>query len=298
VEERFTQMEIMDVVEYARERGVRVFPEFDIPGHAASWCVGYPPLCPSPNCTMPLDPSSPLTWEVISGVLSEVTGGVQFGGLFPDNFVHLGGDEVNTDCWTDTPHVAKWMQENDLNTSTTYMYFVEKAHQEVIPAGRNPVNWEEVFLNFGSKLDPESVVHVWLDFNTLAEVVAAGYRGILSNNDVWYLDHLSTSWQQFYLNEPFTQIFNETQQELVLGGEVCMWGETVDPSDIFSTIWPRAAAAAERLWSARNVNDTTEALPRLQDFRCLLNRRGIDGAPVDNSQARESPPGPGSCFDQ
>ena len=76
------------------------------------------------------------------------------------------------------------------------------------------------------------------------KVVAAGLRCIVSNQDKWYLDHLDTTWQQFYMNEPLTDITNPNQQKLVLGGEVCMWGEHIDGSDIEQTIWPRAAAAA------------------------------------------------------
>ena len=76
------------------------------------------------------------------------------------------------------------------------------------------------------------------------QVVAAGLRCIVSNQDKWYLDHLDTTWQQFYMNEPLTNITNPNQQKLVLGGEVCMWGEHIDGSDIEQTIWPRAAAAA------------------------------------------------------
>ena len=77
-----------------------------------------------------------------------------------------------------------------------------------------------------------------------------------------------------------------------------MWGETVDISDFEQTVWPKMAAIAERLWSPRSVNDTAAALPRLERFRCLLNRRGVRAAPVNNANARSSPPGPGSCFDQ
>ena len=93
-------------------------------------------------------------------------------------------------------------------------------------------------------------------------------------------------------------ITNTSAWNNVLGGECCMWGETVDDSDEQETIWPRAAAVAERLWSARDVNSTTEFKPRLQWYRCLLNRRGIGAAPVDNSNARTAPPGPGSCLSQ
>ena len=75
-------------------------------------------------------------------------------------------------------------------------------------------------------------------------------------------------------------------------------GETVDTSDIQQTIWPRLGAIGERLWSPRTVNDTEAAEPRYAAFRCLLNRRGVRAAPVDNGAARSAPPGPGGCFEQ
>jgi hexosaminidase len=74
--------------------------------------------------------------------------------------------------------------------------------------------------------------------------MAWGYRAIVSNQDVWYLDHVNVRWEKFYLNEPLTNLSDPQQQESILGGEVCMWGETADASDIEATIWPRAAAAA------------------------------------------------------
>lgn len=78
-----------------------------------------------------------------------------------------------------------------------------------------------------------------------------------------------------------------------------MWGETVDQSDRSATVWPRAAAIAERLWSYDVLGgNAIEALPRLLNFRCMLNRRGISAAPTLNAQARTSPPHPGSCFTQ
>lgn len=84
------------------------------------------------------------------------------------------------------------------------------------------------------------------------KVVKAGLRCIVSNQDKWYLDHLDAFWQDFYTNEPLTNITDHKQQALVLGGEVCMWGEHVDASDIEQTIWPRAAAAAGNLLQTQN----------------------------------------------
>ncbi len=84
----------------------------------------------------------------------------------------------------------------------------------------------------------------------------------------------------------------------VLGGHGEMWGETVDTSDLQQTVWPRLAAIGERLWSSRSMTDAKAALPRIEQFRCLLNRRGVAAAPVNNPNARTSPPGPGSCLQQ
>ena len=75
-------------------------------------------------------------------------------------------------------------------------------------------------------------------------MVAAGLRCIVSNQDKWYLDHLDATWEGFYTNEPLKGIDDPEHQSLVIGGEVCMWGEQIDASDIEQTIWPRAAAAA------------------------------------------------------
>lgn len=76
------------------------------------------------------------------------------------------------------------------------------------------------------------------------KAVAKGFRCIFSNQGVWYLDHLDVPWDKFYTAEPVEGINDASKQELVLGGEVCMWGETADTSNVQQTIWPRAAAAA------------------------------------------------------
>lgn len=111
--------------------------------------------------------------------------------------------------------------------------------------------------------------------------------------------HLGTTWEQMYLNEPNDGLSSGADPSLVIGGEACMWGETVDRSDLDATIWPRAAAVAERLWTPQSEMQSTEvAINRLQTFRCLLNQRGVAAAPVTNDIARYQPPEPGSCYVQ
>ncbi|KAK2413405.1 beta-hexosaminidase [Trifolium repens] len=294
--ERYTVEDAYEIVNFAKMRGINVMAEIDVPGHAESWGAGYPDLWPSPSCREPLDVSKNYTFDVISGILSEMRK------IFPFELFHLGGDEVNTDCWRDTSHVKEWLKKQNMTTKDAYEYFVLKAQDIALSKNWSPVNWEETFNTFPSKLHPETVVHNWLGPGVCPKAVAKGFRCIFSNQGVWYLDHLDVPWDEVYTAEPLEGIQEDAEKKLVLGGEVCMWGETADASDVQQTIWPRAAAAAERLWSPRDStsarNATLTALPRLQHFRCLLNGRGVAAAPVTNYYARRAPDGPGSCYDQ
>nr|XP_043616801.1 beta-hexosaminidase 1 [Erigeron canadensis] len=292
--ERYTVEDASEIVSYAKSRGINVMAEIDVPGHAESWGTGYPDLWPSASCKEPLDVSKNFTFEVLSGILEDMRE------IFPFELFHLGGDEVNTDCWSSTPHVKQWLQEMNMTTKDAYQYFVLKAQELAISKNRTPVNWEETFNTFGGKLNPKTVVHNWLGAGVCPKVVAHGLKCIYSNQGFWYLDHLDVTWDGFYNAEPLEGITDASEQKLVLGGEVCMWSETADPSNVQATIWPRAAAAAERLWTSQEAAPigNENALTRLQYFRCLLTRRGVQASPVTNSYARSAPYGPGSCYDQ
>ena len=295
-QDRYSSADVADVVEYARQRGVRVMMEFDIPGHAGSWCVGYPEVCPSASCNMPLDPSSNETFALMETLFTEITGGLSRKGLVPEDLFHLGGDEVDLSCWTQVEHVKQWLADNKLSDRDAYRYMVERAHGLIYKYGRTPINWDEVWANFGKTIDPQTIIHVWRNEEYVYNATRDGFRVLVSPDGPWYLDGLDTSWQDMYELEPENGISDAAQAALILGGEGCMWGETVDASVILPTIWPRAAAIAERLWSARTVNDTKAAQPRYAYFRCLLNRRGIEAGPSNNAQARQAPDGPGACL--
>ncbi|GMP22312.1 hypothetical protein CsSME_00000388 [Camellia sinensis var. sinensis] len=293
ISERYAMADAAEIVSYAQRRGINVLAEIDVPGHALSWGTGYPSLWPSKDCQQPLDVSNEFTFKVIDGILSD------FSKIFKFKFVHLGGDEVDTSCWAITPHVKKWLQKHALNESEAYQYFVLRAQKIALSYGYEIINWEETFNNFGDKLSRKTVVHNWLGGGVAERVVAAGLRCIVSNQDKWYLHYLDTTWPEFYMNEPLTNITNPKQQELVIGGEVCMWGEHIDGSDIEQTIWPRAAAAAERLWSPYDnlAKDPRQITGRLAHFRCLLNQRGVAAAPLAGP-GRVAPQDPGSCYMQ
>lgn len=303
--EKYTQEDIADVVEYARMRGVRVMVEFDMPGHADSWCKGYPEVCPSATCTQPLNVAKNATFELISSVLNECTGGKKSepgapSGLFPDDFIHLGGDEVNTACWMSTPEISSWLTAQNMTADDGYAYFLNKVATIASSQGRRPVQWSEAFDHFKKKLLKGTIVHIWKAVTNVTEVLADGYNVLLNvGNDIhsWYLDNVNVKWDSVYMKEPCGNVPDDLCP-LILGGHGEMWGERVDASDVQQTVWPRLAAIAERLWSPREYNSTTKALPRIEYFRCLLNRRGIESSPVNNAIARSAPPGVGSCLVQ
>jgi len=298
-QERYTILDVADVIEFARQRGVRVMIEIDNPGHAASWCLGHPEVCPAPDCPEPLNPATNATFDLIYGLFRDFTGGVRGGGVAFDNMFHLGGDEVNTGCWTRSPSITQWLNEQGLTPDGGYEYFVRRSQAIAHAQGRDCVGWEEIWDRFGTSLDKSTIIHQWLPGSTIAaNATAHGYRVLWSTDGVWYLDGLGVTWETMYVQEPCIGIPDNLCATLMLGGGGEMWGETVDTSDLQQTIWPRLAAIAERLWSPRSVADAKAAHARFSAFRCLLNRRGVAAAPSNNLQARQAPPGPGGCYDQ
>ena len=175
---------------------------------------------------------------------------------------------------------------------------------------RTIIGWQEMYEGFFTQLNPDTtVVQQWIPTNgwgtfdpNLAftkNVTSHGYRLIWSDAAKWYLDFLQVTWGDMYEAEPCDGLTAD-ECMLVIGGEGCMWGETVDASDLMQTIWPRAAGIAERLWSPRSsaTASSANATDRLVAFRCLLNRRGIAGAPPENILARHAPYDASSCFYQ
>ncbi|CAI5500505.1 unnamed protein product, partial [Closterium sp. Naga37s-1] len=238
--ERYTTDDMHHIVQYAEERGVIVVPELDSPAHAASWGVGHPTLLPAAACPEPLDVSNPFTFQLIKGVLQDLRA------VFKSSHIHLGGDEVSFECWSSSPAISAWLQQRNLTAEGGYGYFVRRVQALAVEAGwQTTVVWEEPFKVFGADLDPATtIVQNWFDTALPPAIVQSGFRMIFSNLNLgWYLDFVDRTWSEVYSQEPTAGV-PEALQHLVVGGETCMWGERVDPSDLLNTVWPRAAAAA------------------------------------------------------
>ena len=186
------------------------------------------------------------------------------------------------------------MNSSGLTPEKAFLHFIKENYATVARLSFQPTYWDTIFFKFKGGLSKDAVIQT-TGSGAVGEITAAGHRVVVSPFKSYYIDNVGWTWKDVYNVEPLETITSESQAKLVLGGEVLMWGENVDGSDLLSSIWPRAASAAERLWSSRSVNSPEEFLSRLQAFRCHMLERGIAAAPVLNPEARNPPLGAGSC---
>jgi hexosaminidase len=262
----YTQDEIHDLIEYARDRGIRVVPEFDVPGHSTAWFVGYPELASAPGpyeierkwgvFDPAFDPTNERTYKFLDQFIGEMAK------LFPDHFFHVGGDEVNGKQWDANPKIQEFIKEHDLkNNEGLQSYFNKRLEPIVSKHGKSMVGWDEVL---DPTLPKDIVIQSWRGPDALAAAAKQGFRGILSNG--YYLD-LGWSAARHYAVDPLSGAAANLAPEekaRILGGESCMWAEYINPENIDSRIWPRNAVIAERLWSPQEVTDVASMHTRME----------------------------------
>jgi len=262
----YTQEEIRDVIAYARDRGVRVMPEFDMPGHSTAWFVGYPELASGKGPYQiarkwgvfdpAMDPTNEKTYKFLNELIGEMAK------LFPDQFFHIGGDEVNGKEWDANPNIQAFMQAHGIkNNEGLQAYFSQHVQDLVVKHGKTPVGWDEILVPGVAKT---IVIQSWRGADSLAAAARMGYRGILSNG--YYID-LGWSAARHYAVDPMggaAASLTPEEKERILGGESTMWSEYVGPENIDSRIWPRNAAIAERFWSPQGTVDVASMYQRME----------------------------------
>jgi hexosaminidase len=273
----YTQDEIRDLIAYARDRGIRVVPEFDMPGHTTAWFVGHPELA-SGNGPYGIerkwgifDPAMDPTSEKVYKFLDELIG--EMAKLFPDHYFHIGGDEVNGKEWNANPKIQAYMKAHGIkNNEALQGYFSGRVQKLVTKHGKAVVGWDEVLVEGVPK---DIVIQSWRGQASLAKAAQQGYRGILSNG--YYLD-LGWSAARHYAVDPMggdAANLSSEEKQRILGGESCMWAEYVSPENVDSRIWPRNAAIAERLWSPQEVRDPASMYARLNFVSARLEWLGL-----------------------
>jgi hexosaminidase len=272
----YTQDQIRAIVAYARDRGIRVVPEFDMPGHATSWFVGYPEYASGPGpftisrafgvYDPVFDPTREETYRFIDGFIGEMAQ------LFPDAYWHVGGDENNGKQWGANSRIHAFMQRRGIaDNAALEAYFNQRLLQILAKHGKRMVGWDEILQ---PDLPKSIVIQSWRGVASLADAARQGYSSILSSG--YYLDGMATAADYYRVDPlPDSLALTPDQARLVLGGEACMWGEVITPETIDSRIWPRTAAIAERFWSPKTIQDPEDMYRRLAVVSDELEELGI-----------------------
>jgi hexosaminidase len=273
----YTQRQIRGVIEYARDRGIRIVPEFDVPCHTTAWFVGYPQLASGPGpykietrwgvFDPAMDPTREDTYQFLDRFIGEMTA------LFPDAYFHIGGDECNGKEWDASQRIQAFKQTHGLKDNAALQsYFTAKMQRLVATHHKIMEGWDEV-------LQPDTpkdvVIQSWRGPTALAAAARQGNRGLLSTG--YYID-LNQSAADHYVADPLGgegASLTPEQRARILGGEATMWSEFVTPENVDSRIWPRTAAIAERLWSPQEVRDVASMYERLAVVSQKLQYYGL-----------------------
>ena len=284
----YTQEQAKEIVAYARARGIRVVPEFEMPGHSTAWLVAYPELA---SGTKPdgirrefgvspyaVDPTREETYVFIGKFLTEMAT------IFPDAYIHIGGDETPAPDWKTNPRIRAFMKAHQLKDNDALQaYFNTRILKIVARLHKHMMGWDEVLT---PGLPNDVVVQSWRGQESLIKGAKLGYEGVLSAP--YYLDGMRPAGVH-YLADPLPSSSDLTpeQSKLILGGEVCMWGEHLSARTIDSRIWPRAAAIAERFWSPENVRDVDDMYRRLEPMSIELESLGLTQLQSGDAALRE-----------
>jgi len=272
----YTQEEARDVVRYARDRGIRVVPEFEMPGHSTAWLVAYPELSSGKPpagirrefgiADYAIDPTREETYKFLTSFLAEMAE------IFPDQYMHIGGDETPAPDWKTSPRILEFMRKHDLKGSDALQaYFNQRVLKILTGLHKRMIGWDEIL---NPDLPKDVVVQSWRGEESLIKGAKQGYQGVLSAP--YYLDAMHSAGQHYLADPlPTTSDLTAEQRRLVLGGEVCMWAEQLNERTIDSRVWPRTAAVAERFWSPEQVRDVDDMYRRLDAVSVELEGLGL-----------------------
>lgn len=304
--EFYTQEQVKDLIAYARDRGVRIVPEFDVPGHTMAWLAAFPDLAVLPfdnnekftkfgGYGNTLDPSNPRLMKMLSTLFGEMAA------LFPDEYFHIGGDEVVYSVWQKSPSIAEFKKKHNLaDDRALQAYFNIELEKALKKHKKKMMGWNEIL---HADLPTTTVIQSWVGTSALEEAVQRGYPVVVSLG--YYLDNYMPASFHYMVDplQPNPQTYDDFMgaipggkknkgliadrdaakdfkpspqaEKLVMGGEAAEWAEVTTPWSIDAEMWPRLAAIAERFWSPADVKDIPSLYRRLDVLTLELSDLGI-----------------------
>lgn len=271
----YTQAEVKEIIAYASQRGIRVVPEIDVPGHTTAMIKAYPELASIPRdyelqryygvFDPTLDVTKEYTYEFLDKLFAEMAQ------LFPDEYFHIGGDENTGNDWRSSPSIRAYMKKNKIKTAFDLQ---TEFNKRILPMlsrhGKKVMGWDEI-LQPGVPKD--IVIQSWRGGGPYYESIKKGYTSLLSSG--YYIDLIQPADYHYSVDPaPASAAFTPEQRKLVLGGEATMWTEHTSIETVDSRLWPRTAAIAERLWSDEKVKDVEDMYRRLDIISLRLEELG------------------------
>ena len=293
----YTQQQIKEIIKYAAERNVTVVPEIEMPGHVASAIASYPELC----CTQ--QPQLPLTggnysnmssnycagndsvFQFLENVLTEVID------LFPSQYIHIGGDEVDKSPWKKcTKCQARIKKEGLKNEEELQSYFIKRIEKFVNSKDRKIIGWDEI-LEGG--LAPSATVMSWRGEAGGIEAAKMKHDVIMTPGKPVYFDHYQAgpegepiaiggmnTLKNVYDYEPVPKELNAEEAKHVLGAQANLWTEFITTSEhVEYMILPRMPALAEVVWSPRENRNWQSFNERLQNHLRAYGQKGLHYCP-------------------
>lgn len=314
----YTQDQLRDLVAYAADRGIRIVPEIDMPGHSKAIITAYPDLAARPPAGTnvfggaSLNPASPETFRFLDTLLGELAS------VFPGQYVHIGGDELPERAWKGDPQIEALRQKEGLSSHDELQaYFHTRVRTILKKYGKTAMGWDEIA---SEKLPSDVVVQAWRGSKQTARVTGYGNPVVVSAG--YYLDWLEGADKHYlvdpldptavgmeradfetvhrlpiigeFVHEPIVRDpsarMTAAQEKRVIGGEAAVWTELITEEMLDGRIWPRAAAVAERFWSPREVRDVPDMYRRLAVILDELRILGLqDAANQQRMLARLAP---------
>ncbi len=279
----YTHNQIKEIVEYATDLGIRVIPEFDVPGHATAILTAYPDLGSKDDYEYKierfagvfnptLNPIKDETYVFLENLFTEIAP------LFPDEYFHIGGDENSGKHWDENKKIQQFKEAHGFKTNHDLQtYFNIKLEKILKKLNKKLMGWDEIMTD---GIPTTAVIHSWrgtnegLEQSTLIEAAKRGYQTVLSNG--YYIDQMFSVASHYTVDPIGDAILTKEERKNILGAETTMWSELVTPLTIDSRIWPRTAAIAERFWSQKEVVNVDNMYKRLAVISRNLEGLGIE----------------------
>ncbi len=301
----YTQEDIKELVQYAKERFVNIMPEIDVPGHSLAAIVSYPELSCTPEANTyqvrsgeeimdwskghppialvdnTLCPANEKVYEFLDKVMTQVAQ------LFPFEYIHVGGDECPKNYWEKTDAIKTLMKKEGLKTmDEVQSYFEKRLEKIVVSKGKKFMGWNEIMQG---GLAPSAAVMSWQDMKSGVEAAKMKHNVVMTPTEFTYIDYMQGDpiiepklYASLRLNKTysFEPVPVGTDPVYIIGAQANLWTEQVYTMRHAQYMtWPRGMAIAETAWSGKDKKNWSTFFAKVEQHFGRLEMAGIKYAP-------------------